>query len=86
MSIVLPILPIEIVHKILIMREPHPLCLIIKNFIKYLDGIQIHLKGKDFTVKKALDFFSRNRKITNNFIDKRFNNFDFCWRFFKFFR
>ena len=82
----LPVLPMEIINKILIMREPHPLSLLIKNFIEYLDGIQIHLKGKDFTVKKTLDFFSRNRKITNNFIDKRFNNFDFCWRFFKFFK
>ncbi len=75
----------EIVNKILIMRGTHPNTVIMKKFLDYLNDIQIYLKGRKFTVRKCLDFFSRNRKFDNNSIDKRFNEFDFCWRFFKFF-
>jgi hypothetical protein len=78
-------LPIEIVNKILIMRPVHPVAKLIFDFNEYLKIIRQELNGNHYTFSKCLDFYSRNYKSKMKFIDKRFREFDFCWRFFKFF-
>ena len=79
-------IPLDIVNKILIMRPRHPVGKLIIDFNNYLTEIKIELKGNNYTFKKCLDFFSRNHYIDKFFIDKRFKEFGFCWRFFKFFQ
>jgi hypothetical protein len=76
-------LPIEIINKILILRPKHPVGKLINDFDEYLKNIQKELKGNTFTFVKCLNFFSKHKK---KFIDKSFKEFEFCWKFFKFFQ
>jgi hypothetical protein len=79
----IPILPIELINKIIILRPAHPVGKLIIDFNEYLKDVQKELKGNSYTFLKCLNFFSHHNKI---FIDQSFKEFDFCWKFFKFFQ
>ena len=59
-----PTLPVEIINKILMMREPNPICIIMRNYYTETDEIRNYIQNiEEETLNELEDFFTNYTPI-----------------------